>query len=236
MLEPLERSRKESAREYVIRVLRHNIINLNLKPGQHVSENEIAEILGVSRTPVREAFIELSRSSMVEIYPQKGTYISLIDLEIVEESRFMRCVLEKAVVELACDMLSQIDMVTLEENLQLQDSCVIRKDYKRLLSLDNSFHELLFKACNKEMTYSLIKSVMAHFDRVRILNLAEMDMKRTVNDHQEILEAIKDKDKETSADLMEKHLTRVIFDQDYLTKIHPEYFKRNSNEISYLAK
>ena len=50
MLEPLERSRKESAREYVIRVLRHNIVNLILKPGQHVSENEIAEILGVSRT------------------------------------------------------------------------------------------------------------------------------------------------------------------------------------------
>lgn len=177
--------------------------------------------------------MELSRSSLVEIYPQKGTYISLIDLEMVEESRFMRCVLEKAVIELASDMLSQADIVALEENLQLQDSCVIRKDYKRLLSLDNSFHELLFKACNKEMTYSLIKSMMAQFDRVRILNLAKMDMKRTVNDHEEILQAIKNKDKEASVALMEKHLTRVIFDQDYLTKIHPEYFKRNSNEIAY---
>lgn len=225
MLEPLKRSKKESAREYVIRVLRYNIINLNLKPGQLVSENEIAEVLGVSRTPVREAFIELSRSSMVEIFPQKGTCISLIDMEMVEESRFMRCVLEKAVVQLACDMLTEDDMVTLEENLQLQNFCVQRKDYKRLLTLDNSFHEFLFKACNKEITYNLIQSVMSHFNRVRVLNLAEMDMQRTVNDHKAILKAIKDKDKNTAAALMERHLTRVIIDQTYLTKIHPEYFK-----------
>ncbi|WP_148865907.1 GntR family transcriptional regulator [Thermosediminibacter litoriperuensis] len=225
MLEVLERNGKENAREYVIRVLRHNIINMNLKPGQLVSENEIAEILGVSRTPVREAFIELSKSSMVEIYPQKGTYISRIDMEMVEESRFVRCVLEKAVVQLACKMISEADIVALEENLQLQNSCVIRKDFKRLLSLDNHFHELLFKACNKVTTYNLIQSMMSHFDRVRILNLAEMDMQRTVNDHKEILQAIKDKDEKTAADLMEKHLTRVIFDQTYLKEVHPEYFK-----------
>ncbi|WP_422447454.1 GntR family transcriptional regulator [Thermoanaerobacterium sp. DL9XJH110] len=225
MLEPLERRRNETAREYVIRVLQHNIINLNLKPGQLVSEKEIAEILGVSRTPVREAFIELSRSSMVEIYPQKGTYISLIDMEMVEESRFMRCVLEKAIVKLACKMISEPFLVALEENLQLQDSCVSRSDYKRLLALDNSFHELLFKACKKEATFNLIQSMMSHFNRVRILNLAEMDMQRTVNDHKEILQAIRDKDEEAAAALMEKHLTRVIFDQTYLKEIHPEYFK-----------
>lgn len=226
MLERLERNKQESAREYMIRVLRYNIVNMNLKPGQSISENEIAEMLGVSRTPVREAFIELSRSSLVEIYPQRGTYISLIDMNKVEESRFIRCILEKAIVQLACDMLTKADMFVLEENLQLQESCVSRKDYKRLLSLDDSFHELIFKACKKEMTYGLIKSVMAQFDRVRVLNLAEMDMKRTVNDHKEILLAIKDGDKEKSETIMEKHLTRVIFDMAYLMEKHPEYFKK----------
>ncbi|MDK2880130.1 MAG: GntR family transcriptional regulator, rspAB operon transcriptional repressor [Thermoanaerobacteraceae bacterium] len=226
VLEVLERSRRETAREYVMRVLQHNIVNLNLKPGQAISENEIAELLGVSRTPVREALIELSRASIVEIYPQKGTYISLIDMEMVEESRFMRCVLEKAIVELACDMLSENDFVALEENLSLQDSCVNRRDYKRLLNLDNKFHELLFKACNKERTYNLIASMMTHFNRVRILNLAEMDMQRTVNDHKEILQAIKDKDKQKAVASMERHLTRVIFDQSYLAEKHPEYFKQ----------
>ncbi|HHW03212.1 MAG TPA: GntR family transcriptional regulator [Thermoanaerobacterales bacterium] len=226
MLEVLERNRRETAREYVMRVLQHNIVNLNLKPGQAISENEIAEMLGVSRTPVREALIELSRASIVEIYPQKGTYISLIDMEMVEESRFMRCVLEKAVAELACDMLSENDFIALEENLHLQESCVNRNDYKRLLYLDNSFHELLFKACKKERTYNLIASMMTQFDRVRILNLAEMDMRRTVNDHREILQAIKSRDKKAAVASMERHLTRVIFDQSYLAEKHPEYFKK----------
>jgi len=225
MFEPLERIKRETAREYVMRVLRHNVINLNLEPGQVISENEIAEMLGVSRTPVREAFIELSRASIVEIYPQKGTYISLIDKEIVEESRFMRCVLEKAVAELSCDVLSEDDRIALEENVHLQESCVSRNDYKRLLYLDNSFHELLFKACNKERIYSLIESMMLHFNRMRLLNLAEMDMKRSVDDHKEILEAIKCKNKERAVASMETHLSRVILDQTYLIKRHPEYFK-----------
>lgn len=235
MFEKLERLQREYAREYVVRVLRHNIINMNLKPGQLVSENEIAEKLGVSRTPVREAFIELSRSALVEIYPQKGTCISLIDMDIVEESRFMRCVIEKAIVQLCCDVLSKSDIVILEENLRLQDSCVEDKDYKCLLSLDNSFHELLFKACRKEMTFNLIKSALAQFDRVRILNFAEMDMRITVNEHNKILEAIKGREKELAATLMENHLTRIIFDMSYLKEKHPEYFKGSSVKVAPYA-
>jgi len=234
MLELLPREKRETAREYAIRVLRHNIINLNLKPGQFVSEKEIAEVLGVSRTPVREAFIELSRSSLIEIYPQKGTCISPIDIDVVEESRFMRCTLEKAVAQLCCDYVTPADIITLEENLKLQQFCVEKKDYMRLLSLDYDFHGYLFNICNKENIYSIIKSAMAQFDRVRILNFAEMDMKITIDEHKEILKAIKNKDKEMSGKLMEDHLTRVIFDMSYLKEKHPEYFKRSSvRDITY---
>lgn len=225
MFELLERITRESAREYVIRVLHHNVIDLNLKPGQSISENEISELLGVSRTPVREAFIELSRASIIEIYPQKGTYISLIDMEIVDESRFLRCVLEKAVVQLACDMFTKDHEIALEENVLLQEACISRNDYKRLLELDNSFHELLFTACRRIKTYSLIKGMMLHFDRIRFLNLAEMYMQSTVDEHKEILQAIKLKDKIKADASMERHLSRVMEDQTYLIEKHPEYFK-----------
>lgn len=236
MLEKLKRHKREFTREYVIRVLRHNIINLNLKPGQLVSENEIAEALGVSRTPVREAFLELSRASLVKIYPQKGTCISPIDMDVVEETRFMRCAVEKAIAKLCCDVLSDSDIAYLQENLRLQESCVDRKDYKNLLSLDDSFHEYIFKACDKKMTYGLIKSAMAQFDRVRILNFVEMDMEITVNEHKQIFQSIKNKDKEMSEKLMEQHLTRVIFDMSYLKEKHPEYFKSDSHKLLTLAK
>jgi len=228
MLELLPKEKSETAREYAIRVLRHNIINFYLKPGQLVSEKEIAKEIGVSRTPVREAFIELSRSSLVEIYPQKGTCISPIDIDMVEESRFMRCTLEKAIAQLCCDYATPLDIINLEENLKLQEFCVEKKDYMRLLFHDNNFHEYLFKMCRKENTYNIIKGAMAQFDRVRILNFAEMDMKITIDEHKQIIKAIKRKDKEMSAKLMENHLTRVIFDMSYLKEKHPEYFKRSS--------
>jgi len=233
MLEKLKRHKREYTREYVIRVLRHNIINLNLKPGQLVSENEIAEALGVSRTPVREAFLELSKASLVKIYPQKGTCISPIDMDIVEEIRFMRCAVEKAVAKLCCDVFTESDIAYLEENVRLQEECIAAsKDYKHLLSLDNSFHEYMFKACNKKMTFDIIKSTMAQFDRVRILNFVEMDMQISVKEHKQIFEAIKNRDKEMAEKLMEKHLTRVIFDMSYLREKHPEYFEGESTQTS----
>ncbi|HHW06139.1 MAG TPA: GntR family transcriptional regulator [Clostridia bacterium] len=225
MLEILAKTRHETTREYVIRVLRYNIENLTLKPGQLVSENELAQSLGVSRTPVREALIELSRTGVVEIYPQKGTFISLIDLSIVEEARFLRCTVEKAIVQLACEMCSEEDLAALEDNLQLQRACVERNDYRRLMSLDNEFHRLMYAACNKEMTYSLIQSVMTHFNRVRLLNLAEMDMQRTVDDHEAILKAVKSRNKDEAVAVVERHLSRVLFDKNYLMQLHPDYFK-----------
>ena len=93
----LDRLSAENARTYALRVLQYNIINLELVPGSTVSENELSAILNLSRTPVREALIELSKVGLVEIQPQRGSYIAKIDYELIEESRFMRLVLENAV-------------------------------------------------------------------------------------------------------------------------------------------
>ena len=93
----LERLARETGREYALRVLKENIVGLDLLPGSMLSENEIASCLNLSRTPVREAFIELSKVKIVEIYPQKGSVVSLIDYNMVEEARFMRYELESAV-------------------------------------------------------------------------------------------------------------------------------------------
>ena len=72
-----ERLKRETAREYALRIIRQNIISLDLEPGSRISENELASELGISRTPVREALIELSKIKVIEIYPQRGSYISL---------------------------------------------------------------------------------------------------------------------------------------------------------------
>ena len=113
----LERFPRETGRDYALRTIKDNIISLRLAPGSQISENELAAEMGLSRTPVREALIELSKVKIIEIYPQKKSVVSLIDYSMVEEARFIRNLLECAVVELDCKMAAEDDVRRLEENV-----------------------------------------------------------------------------------------------------------------------
>ena len=223
----LKKMRGESAREYVFRVLKSNIINLNLKPGQSISEQEIADELNVSRTPIREAFIKLSQEELLEVYPQKGTSVSLINMALVEEGRFVRTTLEKTVVRLACDKFwSEKLMLELEENMNMQEFNVSIKNYIKLMELDQKFHRIIFKACKKERTCSLIEDMNSDFYRIRVLRLkAIIDMDSFLSQHKEIMYAIKNKDAERAEKAMEIHLTSVQSDQEVVKKEYAHLVK-----------
>lgn len=221
----LNRQLKESAREYAFRIIKENIISLSLAPGSMVSENELSIKLGLSRTPVREALIELSKSKVVEIYPQKGIYISLIDTELVEEDRFLRLVLETAIVKMACEVATEEDIVSLEANLQLQEFYLQNSSPNNLLKLDDEFHGMLFSICKKQRIHALMNSMTIHFDRVRSLSLSTIKDIKIISDHQAILNAIKNKDKATGEAIMIKHLTRYKIDSEQLRAEYPNYYK-----------
>ena len=117
----LERFARESGRDYALRTLKENIIRAELEPGAYISENELAAQLGLSRTPVREALIELSRCKAVEISPQKRSQVAYIDEALVEEARFARKVLEPAVAAQVCATATEEDLLRLDENVKLQE-------------------------------------------------------------------------------------------------------------------
>ena len=112
-----ERLPRESGRDYALRTIKENIVSLDLAPGSQISENALAAEMGLSRTPVREALIELSKVEIVEIHPQRKSTVPLIDYDLVEESRFMRNLMECAVVELVCEMAAPIDIERLNSNI-----------------------------------------------------------------------------------------------------------------------
>jgi DNA-binding GntR family transcriptional regulator len=227
MIEPFKKISGESAREFVVRTLKTSIINLTLKPGQNVSEKEIADELGVSRTPVREALIKLAQEELVEIYPQRGTYISLIDLDIVEEANFLRVTLEKVIVKLACQTMTDKYIMALEENLKLQEFYAENKNSLKLLEIDNQFHRIIFKACKKERTFSLMESINTHFNRVRMLRLAaNINLDKVLSQHREILAAIKEKNSEQAEQAMELHLDSRDIETVILKEQYPDYFKK----------
>ena len=226
----MERKGKETAREYAFRTIKHNIISLELEPGSMISENELAAAIGVSRTPIREALIELVKLRIIEIYPQKGSFISLIDSQIVEEIRFIRLVLELSMVELACDIATAEDIMLLEENLNLHEFYIEHNMLDKQLQLDNKFHELLFTICNKSFTHDLLEGMMAHFDRVRSLSLSIRRGNVVLSDHRKIVEAIKNKDKDLAKEIVGNHLSRYKTDEDELKEQYPHYFKEEATQ------
>lgn len=223
----LEKKRSENARTYAIRVLLYNIVHLELQPGSAVSGNELSAILSISRTPVREALIELNRIGLVEILPQRGSYISKIDYNLVEESRFLRLVTENAVLKILCEKIEDADFDELEYNIKKQQRSLDKKDSETFLQLDNEFHELLFRAANKLWSYNIIKEQMVHFDRLRFLSAKSGQHDYVVRDHEDILYAIKRHDYEMAEMLMTRHLTRHLGEKKELMKLYPEFFVNN---------
>jgi len=220
-----ERLPKETAREYALRVLKDNIISLELAPGSMVSENELSSELGLSRTPVREALIDLSKTQIVDVLPQRGSRISLIDYNFVEESRFLRSVLESAVVEIICESETPMDLTNLEHNLKLQQFYLENDGLDKLLQLDNEFHRELFRLTNKMQTYHLMDSMTAHFDRVRTMSLSAIKDIKIVGDHAALLQALRDRNVTDAKAVIAKHLSRYKIDEQAIRSQYSSFFK-----------
>lgn len=220
----LERLPRETGRDYALRTIKENIIHLQLEPGSQISENELAAEMGLSRTPVREALIELSKVKIVDIQPQKKSTVSLIDYAMVDESRFMRNLLECAVVELDCAMAQKADIDRLRENVRLQNFYLDSNHPESLMELDDQFHATLFEIAQKSQVYMLMQGISIHFDRVRSMALSSVKDIKIVEDHATIVKAIESRNAELARSTMEKHLNRYKIDSSAIKEAYPQYF------------
>ncbi len=220
-----KRGPRETGRDYALRTLKDNIIRLELAPGTMLSENELAAQMDLSRTPVREALVELSKVDIVEIYPQRGSAIAKIDYDLVEEARFMRLVLEKAVVEQVCALAGPEDVQRLRRNLRLYQDYIDAGDSDAGLDTDNNFHRILFQIARKERIFGMIRNMSIHFDRVRRLSLSAVKDTKVLQDHTAIVDAVEAGDAKAAIALMEQHLTRYQYDAKTLKETYPDYFK-----------
>ncbi|WP_058302299.1 GntR family transcriptional regulator [Gorillibacterium timonense] len=206
--------------------LKEQIVNLTLPPGTALSEKETALQYQVSRTPVRESFVRLAQEGLVVVLPQRGTRVSLIDSELVEEARFMREQLERAVIRLACDRFPEELLLQLDANLEEQRLSIQKHDSKQMFELDEEFHRLLFQGCRKQGTWNVIQQMNAHLNRSRILWLAsDPDWLKLYEHHHTMLKAIRLHDADGAERLMQEHLRLSISDLPKLKEQHPDFFR-----------
>ena len=224
-----DRFSHESGRDYACRIIKENIISLDLEPGCLVSEKELAQQMNLSRTPIREALIDLSKVGIVEVLPQRGSRISYIDYRLVDEARFTRSALEVALCRKICPAADLTLLAPLTENILHQETSLAQGDLTTFFHLDNEFHRLLFEIGGLSRTYEIISGLTVHFDRVRSMALYVVKPDQLLVDHKALVYALLSHDLELVAETVEAHLSRYKIDKAAIRQQYAGYFKPEQN-------
>ena len=214
-----------SARDQVYASLRDAIVSAELEPGRRLSENELADLIGVSRTPVREALIRLQDERLVAIVPQLGTFVTLISAGAVADAAFVREALECAAVRLAADHAHTEDLTALHANLAAQDRARDEDDPAAFDRLDDDLHRQLCDLSGHAIAWQLSRRANGHLDRVRRLSLPEPGyVGEMLAEHRAIVAAVGEADADAAEAAMRHHLRMVLSFQDRVRDAHPGFF------------
>lgn len=206
--------------------IRDAIVSMELLPGQMISETALAEQFGVSRTPVREALIQLANIGFVDVLPQRGTYVSRFSMDKILEARFIREALELAVVTWLAENSTPEIVQAGERIIALQKVAAKEDDALTFQKLDDEFHQTLANFTNFARVASLIEAEKAHMDRVRNLSLhIRGQYKRIIAQHIAVIKAIKNGSPEEAIKAMGVHMKDVYNILHVIPQEHPEYFQ-----------
>jgi len=211
----------------VYHLIKDQIQFLELMPGQTIKESEMIEELGVSRTPIREALIQLSSEYLIDIYPQRGTYVALINFGIARECAYMRHILDTDVCVELCRKKANLSEA-LEDSLFFMQKAVNKKDVIEYIRNDNEFHRTIFRTAGHEMTWEIISDSRAHYNRVLTLDLRrEGILEKSLNEHRRMVELIREGKEKELLKLLDIHhdYTHMADREKELRTEFPAYFE-----------
>ncbi|WLS80265.1 GntR family transcriptional regulator [Erwinia pyri] len=217
----------EPVNQQIYRFLRQDIVTCAIPPGSLLSEKEVSTRFSVSRQPVREAFIKLAEAGLVQVLPQRGTFVRKISAKRVADGRFIReavevSVIRRAALEASADSLSQ-----LEQNLQLQKMAADRHDSQAFLLLDDEFHRLIAQSIHCELAWETVENIKAAMDRVRFLTLSKVSPPESlIEQHYEIYHALVARDVDGAEQALRRHLQEMIFSITPIAEQNSEWFEK----------
>ncbi len=217
---------KFSLRGRVFHKLREDILSGKYKDNEELKEVSIGEELGVSRTPVREAFRQLELEGLIHIIPNKGAYVTGITVKDVKDIYMMRSLLEGLCAKWATANITQEQLDELEENVYLAEFHAKKGHLDQIAQLDNRFHEILYEACNSKMLERQLRDYHGYVLRVRRKTLAKSKRSTQSNkEHKLILEAIKAKDANKAEKMANEHILNA-----YENMVQSGLYEAYSNE------
>ena len=158
-----------TAGDNVYHYLRTCILELRVKPGQSININELSDYLKVSRSPIRDALVQLARDGLVTTTPQKGTTVSRIDIPRAKDERFMRACVEERVLEEFLECYSNEHINTLNNILERQKKTQKDKDIRNFIRADDDFHSVFFQATNHPFSLENVLNMSSHYYRIFVI-------------------------------------------------------------------
>jgi len=211
----------------VFRALKEAILSLRLLPRTPLSEVAISEVLGLSRTPVREALKDLSAENLIDIYPQAGTVVAPIRMKLIEHGVFVRDALESANL---LDLMRRLDAAGragIERQLDAQKQAIATLDYSEFLLHDESLHRLFFELTDRLPVWVIVSQAKQHVDRARrVLTKDNFAIcQRAYAEHLNIVRALFEGDEAVLRGSLHQHVVDVTSAVlDYADRTHSNSF------------
>lgn len=186
--------------------LENDILSGKLEKGQVLTENSIAQELGVSRTPVREALSQLVSEHMVEERSKCLIVVGITDKDM-ETIYDIREKIEGLAAGMAAEIISEEQLSEMQDILDLQEFYISKNDSEKIREQDNAFHDLLYRASGNVIMYDTLASLHKKVQKYRRLSVSSVDRAQdSFNEHKTIYEALKAHDKEAAQKLTEQHV------------------------------
>jgi GntR family transcriptional regulator, rspAB operon transcriptional repressor len=215
----------------IFEYLNEEISSLRLRPGDKISEADIAAQFGVSRQPVRDAFSRLANLDLLLIRPQRATEVKRFSAREIEKSRFVRAAVEAKVLQFAAEKCDQSGADTLEENLVQQRKVIADGNYHKFGALDYAFHKALCNIAGVDFAFEVISQEKAKVDRLCILGLFKNErMPVLLQDHEDIARAVKNRDPDAAVAAGMLHLTRLDGTLLDIAENNSDYFENDVDQ------
>lgn len=215
---PIKLDNYKPLRELVFESLRKAIILGKLKPGERLMEIQLAEEMGVSRTPVREAIRKLELEGFVVMVPRRGAYVAGVTVKDIVDVFEVRSALEGLAAGLAAERITEEEMEELEKVIYLISG---EEDILTVVKKDNEFHELIYRASRNQRLAQIITNLSEQINRFRMTSLSVPGrLKIAVDEHRKIIEAISDRDADLANKLASEHMENA--EQNLINAIREE--------------
>ncbi|BBF44530.1 transcriptional regulator, GntR family [Lachnospiraceae bacterium KM106-2] len=194
-------------RDVVFRTLREAILMGELKPGERLMEIKLANRLGVSRTPIREAIRKLELEGLVIMVPRKGAQVANMTQKDLHDVLEIRCALEELVIELACNRITEEEIQKLKDSLELFAAAVNRGNLTEIAEQDVAFHDIIYATSRNEKLISILNNQREQIYRYRIEYLKDYKSHNIlVKEHEEIIHHLATRNIEKAKEDVKSHL------------------------------